>query len=127
MVGGGARAVARGTVTHNRSYSYDGWGKVTCRGGTGLCTAMTYDPANNNRLSTIGSSPATYDAAGNLTSDGTGVGSHTYEWDAEGRVVSIDGLPGQACQATWIACYTYNALGQRAETAAGAALYEFGS
>ena len=86
---------------------------------------MTYDPANNNRLSTIGSSPVTYDAAGNLTSDGTGVGSHTYEWDAEGRVVSIDGLPGQACQATWIACYTYNALGQRAETAAGAAFYEF--
>ena len=48
----------------------------------------------------------TYDAAGNMTGDGTGTGTHTYAWDAEGRLKSVDG------GAT--ATFTYNALGQRA-------------
>src|SRR3989442_12112717 len=95
------------TVNHTLSYSYDGWGNMTCTGGTGLCTAMTYDPANNNRLSMIGSSPVTYDAAGNLTSDGTGVGSHTAQWDAENRMASVDS--GST------ATHTYKPLGHGVE------------
>ena len=27
-----------------------------------------------------------YDLAGNLTSDGTGTGTYSYTWDAEGRI-----------------------------------------
>jgi len=50
-----------------------------------------------------------------LTKDGTGLGTHTFQWDAEGRMVSVDGVPGQACQPTWTDCFTYNALGQRVQ------------
>ncbi|GEM_PF-1543640 len=31
-----------------------------------------------------------------------GIGSHVYTWDAGGRLVSVDGVAGQACQSTWI-------------------------
>ncbi len=44
-----------------------------------------------------------------------GDGTHTYQWDGENRLVSVDGVAGQSCQATWTACYYYNALGQRVE------------
>lgn len=46
---------------------------------------------------------ATYDAAGNMTGDGT----HTYQWDAEDRMISMD--------AGSTATYKYNSLGQRVE------------
>ena len=37
----------------------------------------------------------------------------------------MDGVAGQACQTTWTACYTYNALGQHAETQTGTTYNEF--
>ena len=46
--------------------------------------------------------------AGNLLQDGTGVGTHTYQWDAENRLKSVD------VGAT--ASYAYNALGLRVMT-----------
>src|SRR5690348_5459713 len=46
---------------------------------------------------------ASYDPAGNMTGDGT----HTYQWDAEDRMVSVDG--GST------ATLKYNSLGQRVE------------
>jgi len=61
----------------------------------------------------------TYDAAGNLTADGTGYGTHTFQWDAEGRMVSVDGGAGQSCQSSWTDCFTYNALGQRVKKHVG--------
>src|SRR3989454_8008391 len=57
-----------------------------------------------------------------MRADGTG--SHTYQWDAENRLASVDGVAGQACQTTWTACYTYNALGQRVEKKVGSAYTE---
>jgi len=63
---------------------------MQCSGSTGgadACAAMTYN-ATTNRLSAIGSQTPQYDAAGNLLSDGTGTGSHSYTWDAEGRMTS---------------------------------------
>jgi hypothetical protein len=31
-----------------------------------------------------------YDAAGNMTQDPTATPAHVYQWDAEGRLVSVD-------------------------------------
>src|SRR5207245_1213250 len=97
-----ATAVSPGTVNHNLTYSYDRWGNVTCvTPSTGVCTVMTYPTTNNNnRLLTIGGASVTYDAAGNLTGDGT----YTYQWDAEGRLALVGGAA--------TASFTYNALGQ---------------
>jgi RHS repeat-associated protein len=44
--------------------------------------------------------------SGNLTADGPGYGTHTYQWDGEGRLKSVDG--GSTLT------NTYNAMGQRA-------------
>ncbi len=67
----------------------------------------TYD-ATTNRINTSGFS---YDAAGNLTGDGT----HTYQWDPEGRLHSLD---------NYTKVYTYNALGWRVEKQVGTAYTE---
>ncbi|MCJ7503877.1 MAG: RHS repeat-associated core domain-containing protein [Acidobacteriia bacterium] len=59
--------------------------------------------------------PETWEA-GNTTQDGTGVGTHTYQWDAEGRLKSVD--DGTT------ASYVYNALGQRVEKLVSSAYTE---
>jgi RHS repeat-associated protein len=83
------------------------------------------EPAEaTNRISTVGGAPVSHDAAGDMTQDGTGVGTHTYQWDAEGRLVSVDGVAGQACQTSWTACYTYNGVGQRVEEKRGTTFRE---
>ncbi|MGH9396820.1 MAG: RHS repeat-associated core domain-containing protein, partial [Terriglobia bacterium] len=94
-------AVAAGSLTYNLAYYYDQYGNMTCtvNGQTnGLCPAYGFNPANNR----ITNSGYTYDAAGDLTADGT----HTYQWDAEGRFASEDGGATEV--------RTYNALGERA-------------
>jgi RHS repeat-associated protein len=53
----------------------------------------------------------TYDAARNLLRDGTGTGSHSYTWDAEGRLATIASPSGGSA----IATYNYNAVGQRVQ------------
>jgi len=59
----------------------------------------------------------TYDAAENLTNDG----SHSYFYDAENRLVQIDGTAGTCSTA----CYTYDALGNRAEKVVGSTAIEY--
>ena len=54
-----------------------------------------------------------YDAAGNLTADG----NHTYFYDAENRLIQVDGTLGTCSTAT--ACYLYDALGLRTEKITG--------
>ena len=44
---------------------------------------------------------------GNVTVDG----AHTYTYNAENRVIQVDGTLGQCSTAS--ACYVYNASGQR--------------
>jgi RHS repeat-associated protein len=46
-----------------------------------------------------------------VTSQRQRVSAHTYQWDAEARMVSVDGVAGQACQSTWTSCLAYNANG----------------
>jgi len=60
-----------------------------------------------------------YDAAGNLVYDVTGTSTHTYQWNAENKMVSADGNGTSQCASGSTACYVYNALGQRAEMDAG--------
>jgi len=67
----------------------------------GPCPQWSYNTSNQLATST----GCTYDAAGNMTKDcSTG---HTYQWDAEGRVSSVDN------GALW--AFTYNALGHRVQ------------
>jgi RHS repeat-associated protein len=91
-------AVATGNSTYNLTFGYDAYGNMACetKGQTnGPCPNWTFN--GNNQINTSGFS---YDAAGHLTADGT----HTYQWDGEGRMSQIDGGATQ----TW----AYNALGQ---------------
>ncbi len=59
-----------------------------------------------NQLTNLSGQALTFDANGNLTSDG----QRTYAWDAENRLVGI-GYPGVSGKAT---AFTYDGLGRRA-------------
>ncbi len=103
-------SVATGSATHNLTFSYDRYGNMTCvtnQQTQGLCPNWTFNAATN-QINNIG---FTYDAAGDLTQDGTGVGTHTYQWDAHNRLKSVDNGT--------TATYTYNALGMRVEKVVG--------
>jgi len=98
------------------TFSYDRYGNMTCvtNGQTnGPCPNYTFNASTNQ----ITNSGFTYDAAGNLTADGTGTGSHSYQWDGESRLKSIDN--GST------ATYAYNALGQRVEKLVGSTYTEY--
>jgi RHS repeat-associated protein len=60
---------------------------------------------NLNQLTVLSGQALTYDAVGNLLSDG----QRNYRWDAENRLVGI-AYPGQAGKAT---AFTYDGLGRR--------------
>jgi RHS repeat-associated protein len=101
-------AAATGNATYNLTFSYDRYGNMTCvtNGQTdGPCPNLT-SSLSTNRLTTSG---FTYDAAGNLTNDSSTMPAHTYQWDAEERVKSVDS------GSTW--SFTYNAVGDRVQWA----------
>jgi YD repeat-containing protein len=115
LSGATAETLSGSTILWQQSYSYDRWGNGSCS-GTGLCPLLTYNSQNNNQLATIGNSSFSYDAAGNLLQDPSNYPVqpvHTYQWDAEGRVSTVD--PGN--NPTWN--FTYNALGHRVQWAYG--------
>ncbi len=106
------RSVATGNATHNLTFSYDRYGNMTCQtnGQTqGPCPNYSFS-ASTNRITTSG---FTYDAAGDLTNDGT----HSYQYDAEGRLISVDNGT--------TASYVYNALGWRVEKQVGGTYTEY--
>jgi len=71
------------------SWTYDAWGNRTDQTPTGgNCYPFHAAADTNNRL--VGYS---YDAAGNMTWDGT----HTYTYDAENRIISMDGGAATYC------------------------------
>jgi RHS repeat-associated protein len=108
-------AAATGNSTYNLAFSYDAYGNMSCttNGQTqGYCPNWTFNPSSN-QLTTSG---FTYDAAGNLTTDASNMPAHTYQWDAEGRVASVDS--GSA----W--GFTYNAVGQRVQWAYSGGAYQ---
>jgi RHS repeat-associated protein len=111
-------AVATGNSTYNLAFTYDRYGNMACSQNSntnGPCPEWTYN-TSSNQLTTSG---FTYDAAGNLTKDSSNATAHTYQWDAEGRVTSVD--PGNN-PPTW--AFTYNALGQRVQWVSPSGTYE---
>ncbi|WP_456726759.1 RHS repeat-associated core domain-containing protein [Bradyrhizobium sp. USDA 3397] len=108
------------TTLGNLTYSYDAAGHIVSRGGTLfqslLPTAVTsamYDPANRLSARTAAgvTTAPTWDANGNLTSDGV----NTYTWDARNR---LTGIPG-------IASFVYDAFGRRQTATRGGTATSF--
>ena len=99
--------------TQGFSYSYDRFGNrwtQTVTAGTGGTFSLSFT-GNNNHIDGY-----SYDAAGNLLSDG----QHTYYYDAEHHLVQVDGSAGW-CQSNTgteaTACYTYDGQGRRTRRA----------
>jgi RHS repeat-associated protein len=99
-------------------YTYDGSGQRTALGGTyartGLPAALgsaTYDDAN--QIATFGGTSFSYDANGNLTSDGT----NTYCWNARNQLSGISGGVS--------ASFGYDAMGRRRAKTIGGASTQF--
>ncbi len=85
-------------ATAQRRFGYDRWGNRTgvwdaVSGGTQIqsITLQQSGGAPTNRIASVTSggvtSSYTYDAAGNVTNDG----AHSYSYDSENRLVSVDG------------------------------------
>jgi len=88
------------------SWSYDAWGNRTAQNATsGTCDTSSLGYNSNNQIVTP--SRFQYDAAGDLTGDG----SQTYTYDAAGRITAVDG--GST------ATYVYDAFGRRARKTVG--------
>jgi RHS repeat-associated protein len=91
------------------SWTYDAWGNRTDQTVTsGTCNTFHQTMNTQNRLS---ASPYQYDAAGNMTHDA----SHAYTYDAENRLIAVDG--GNT------ASYVYDALGRRVHRAGASVPY----
>jgi RHS repeat-associated protein len=94
------------------SYGYDRYGNrwsQTVTQGSGPSPSYTFNKANNQI------SGYTYDAAGNMTFDGT----YTYTYDAEGNIAQVNN------GSTVVAVYSYNSLNQRVRVDRGSAATEY--
>lgn len=89
------------------SYNFDQYGNRWHQ--TGPVPMTLSFTGNNNRIDGY-----SYDAAGNLSNDGT----HKYYYDAESRIIQVDGSTLGACS-TATACYVYNASGERVRKTTG--------
>jgi RHS repeat-associated protein len=89
--------------------TYDAWGNRTNQATTsGSCFQFSATANTQNQLVGFG-----YDPAGNMTKDLY----HQYYYDAENRIIQVDGTLGKCSTAT--ACYNYDAEGRRVEKAQG--------
>ena len=91
----------------NLTYGYDADGRVTSKGGTLAATNLPNSVTGNtfnadNGMTGFNGATLSYDANGNLTSDGT----NNYTWDARNHLTAISGAVA--------ASFTYDALGRRA-------------
>ena len=93
-------------VVRSTRQEYDRYGDMSCvqnANTNGPCPQWAYNTSTNH-ITTAG---CAYDAAGNLTTDCGAAPNHTYQWDGEGRVKSVDS------GSTWT--FTYDALGERVQ------------
>jgi len=93
-----------GTPTY--TYDYDRFGNRWHQNGP-WSSQLGFDA--NNRITGI--TGVGYDAAGNMASNGSGPGTHQYFYDAESRIIQVDGTLGNCSTAT--ACYVYDGDGRR--------------
>jgi RHS repeat-associated protein len=107
-----------GTPTWRQQFTYDRYGNRFQSGSTN--SGMTYIPvvstditAGTNRFISTGSTPITYDAAGNITQD-TKFRSMNYTYDAKGRQISASAIGGSPSQTS-----VYDCVGQRVQTTSG--------
>jgi RHS repeat-associated protein len=101
---------ATGQACKGMSWTVDAWGNMTNQMGTaGTCFNFSAAVGTNNQLQ-VGYQ---YDAAGNMTYDG----SHHYSYDAENRIVQVDS--GST------ASYIYNEIGSRVQKNIGGGFTEY--
>jgi len=72
-------------------------------------TVTTTVPSNSNKISAVGSDSYTYDAAGNITGDGT----NTYTWNNAGQLAEV------LVSSTPVGTYTYDSQNRRTKKVAG--------
>ncbi len=135
--GNGNVLYANDSVNGNWAYTYDPMNRLITSGKSGQAFSYVYDRFGNRwqQNVTAGSGPnpsysfdannrvigssMTYDAAGNITSDG----SHTYTYDAENRIASVDsgattfvynadGLRVKKLSSQWNAEYVHDLAGR---------------
>jgi RHS repeat-associated protein len=106
-----------------RRFDYDRWGNRTtvwdATSGGAQIQNLTLEMSNSvptNRISSVGSGKTTvnysYDAAGNVTNDG----SHSYTYDAENRLVAMDSTAAQ---------YGYDQQNQRVKKTTGGVTVQY--
>jgi RHS repeat-associated protein len=96
----------QGTKTIVEAFKYDATGNRTAKTVGSATTAYSY-PNTNHRLTSVGSAPRTYDAAGHTESIGTGAAARGFEFDDRGRIRNFK--LGTTVKAT----YRYNGKGER--------------
>ena len=102
---GAANAATQGPLAGlTLGWSYDATGNRRAETRNGTPTLYTTDPASN-RLTAIGSTPRSYDAAGNTASDGT----YAWTYGARNRLTQTR----LASTSAVVARYATNALGER--------------
>jgi RHS repeat-associated protein len=89
-----------GTNRWGQTFSFDQFGNISWTGST-IFTPGPYNTSTNRFPNTL----ASYDANGNLLSDGL----HNYIWDADGNLYQLDGATPMV----------YDALGRRVEQTKG--------
>jgi len=104
------------TPTWQQQFTYDRYGN-RFQSGSGSNFGMSFIPvvssditASTNRFISSGSTPVTYDAAGNITQDAK-FRSMNYTYDANGRQLSASGVGGSPSQTS-----VYDCAGQRVQT-----------
>ncbi|MGH9740230.1 MAG: RHS repeat-associated core domain-containing protein, partial [Candidatus Acidiferrales bacterium] len=88
------------------TWTYDAWGNRTDQTATGGTCDTFHQSVNGSNQFASGYS---YDADGNMIYDGV----HNYFYDAEDRLIQVDGTKGNCSTAT--ACYLYDAQGRRTQ------------
>jgi YD repeat-containing protein len=104
-----------GATTYQQGYSYNRWGNrlQSANSTLGLpAVASSEINAATNRLITSGSTPTSYDAAGNITTD-TKFRNLKYEYDANGRQNSVKLINNTTVQTA-----VYDCAGLRVQTTA---------
>ena len=106
------------TQLGNLTYTYDADGRATAKGGSlaavNLPTAVSGNAFNAaNEMTQFGARTMSYDANGNLASDGT----NTYTWDARNHLSAMSGPVN--------ASFVYDAFGRRTSKALNGVTTEF--